>query len=88
MIKPEKPAVTMTAKQRDFFNQLTTAQQIRMIEVLEMRQKTGRKRVIKVKGANKAARAKQVSGGIALDKGAKVLGDAVSLTNMYGSQLD
>ncbi|MHC5824816.1 MAG: hypothetical protein ACYT04_55485 [Nostoc sp.] len=69
----------LNADQRDIFDRLTLAQQRRLIKVLETKQRTGKRRVIKATGVNKVARAKQ----------ARVLSDdSVGITQMYSSHLD
>lgn len=81
--------IKMTAKQKALFNRLTPEQRVRLIQVLEHKQYLPAKgRVNQPRKVKRLGKTKQVTGGIALDKGAKGLGDAVSINSMYGSQID
>ncbi|MBD2683236.1 MULTISPECIES: hypothetical protein [Nostoc] len=81
--------IKMNAQQKALFNRLNPEQRVRLLQVLEHKQYLPAKgRVNQARKVKRLGQTKQVTGGIALDKGAKGLGDAVSITSMYGSQID
>jgi hypothetical protein len=56
-----KPAIKLNAAQKELYDRLTIPQRLRLIAILEMKQKLGYRRVIKASGNPKRARPNQAT---------------------------
>ncbi|MCC5642737.1 hypothetical protein LC607_07225 [Nostoc sp. CHAB 5824] len=59
MLRRQPTKFRMTAKQKEIFNQLTTAQQLRLLQVLELRQYKSASKRIKPSSATRRAKVTQ-----------------------------